>query len=546
MNILPVKNRICVMNKNLLAVDSDKRLWMAAVGMLFLLLSAVFFLYRSTFVSMIEIWERSETFTHCFLVLPIVLWLVWGKRSEVLSLHPSPSFWALIPIFLFGILWLLGNITATNSISQFSFVGLIVSSVVLVLGFSIARVIIFPLGFLFFAVPIGEFLLPTLMEWTASFTIFALRLTGIPVYRDGLQFVIPSGNWSVVEACSGVRYLIASFTVGTLFAYLNYSSNKKRLVFALISIIVPVVANWLRAYMIVLLGHLSGNTIAVGVDHIIYGWLFFGVVIISMFMIGIRWAEVVPLSNGLVYFKKNANDKPAKISFLSLALIAGIAFSVAPVFYSERVNSAQGSNGVKLILPDVSGQGWSLLLDSKDVWKPLYQKPVSEINGVYKKANDTVGLYIGYYKNQYFDNKLISSQNVLVSSQDVHWNAVYQGASKLRLSGNELIHIKSATLRHINGVVGAGDMQMEVWRYYWIAGYVTDSDYKAKIYTGISKLLGNGDDAAVVVLHVIRDQGVDSGAVMTKFLQDNYSKIDELLRTARKGDVAAVNTIGKM
>ncbi|MFZ4289634.1 exosortase A [Variovorax sp. HJSM1_2] len=533
------------MNKILLIVDSDKKSWIKAIGMLFILLFALFFLYRGTVFSMVEIWRRSETFTHCFLIFPIVLWLIWGKKSEVLELLPEPSLWALIPILLFGIIWLLGNITSTNSISQLSFVGLLVSCVVLVLGFSVARVIVFPLGFLFFAVPIGEFLLPTLMEWTASFTILALRLTGIPVYRDGLQFVIPSGNWSVVEACSGVRYLIASLTVGTLFAYLNFSSNRKRLAFVFVSIVVSVVANWLRAYMIVLLGHLSGNTIAVGVDHIIYGWLFFGIVIMSVFIIGIRWAEVIPKSHGATHLLRNDKEKSVKNSFIFIALIAGFVFLLMPVFYSARVNSAKYFNEIKIALPDFGKSNWSLLLDAEDVWKPLYQKPASEISGIYRKTNDKVGLYVGYYRNQYSDSKLISSANVLVGSQDAHWNTVYQGATKLRLI-NSSVDIKSTTLRHVNGVLGGGGMQMAVWQYYWIGGHVTDNDYIAKIYMGLSKLLGYGDDAAVVVLHVIREPGVDSDAVMTKFLQDNYSQIDELLHAARGSSAAAVNTIGKM
>jgi exosortase/archaeosortase family protein len=155
----------------------------------------------------------------------------------------------------------------------------------------VTRALMFPLLFLYFAVPIGEFALPTLMEWTADFTVAALRLTGIPVYREGLQFVIPSGNWSVVEGCSGVRYMMASVMVGSLFAYLNYQSMRKRLLFLGVSILVPLIANWLRAYMIVMLGHLSNNRIATGVDHLVYGWVFFGVVITVMFMIGSRWAE---------------------------------------------------------------------------------------------------------------------------------------------------------------------------------------------------------------------------------------------------------------
>ena len=46
--------------------------------------------------------------------------------------------------------------------------------------------------------------------------------------------------------------------------------------------------------MIVMLGHLSGNTLAVGVDHLIYGWVFFGIVIGLMFLIGARWSEPEP------------------------------------------------------------------------------------------------------------------------------------------------------------------------------------------------------------------------------------------------------------
>ena len=82
------------------------------------------------------------------------------------------------------------------------------------------------------------------MEWTANFTVLGLRLSGIPVFREGLHFVIPSGSWSVVEACSGVRYIIASLTVGSLFAYLSYRSFKRRLIFFGVALVVPVIANY--------------------------------------------------------------------------------------------------------------------------------------------------------------------------------------------------------------------------------------------------------------------------------------------------------------
>ena len=140
--------------------------------------------------------------------------------------------------------------------------------------------------------PFGEGLLPILMEWTADVTIGALRVTGIPVYREGNYFVLPSGAWSVVEACSGVRYLIAAFMVGCIFAWLQYRASIKRVVFVCLALAVALVSNWLRAYAIVLIGHLSNNRIGTGViDHNLFGWLIFGAAMFGLFSIGMRWAD---------------------------------------------------------------------------------------------------------------------------------------------------------------------------------------------------------------------------------------------------------------
>ncbi|MBK9685552.1 MAG: exosortase A [Betaproteobacteria bacterium] len=262
-----------------------------ALGAVLLVLGG---LYADTVSSMVGIWYRSETFAHAFLVPPITLWLVWRQRGALVQLTPRPQPWLLLGLAAFASLWLLADLVLVNAAAQFAWVAMLVLAVPAVLGLQVAMTILFPLLFLFFAVPIGEFMTVPMMQWTADFTVAALRWSGVPVYREGLKFVIPSGSWSVVEACSGVRYLIASFMVGTLFAYLNYQSWKRRALFMLVSILVPIVANWLRAYMIVMLGHLSGNTIAVGADHLVYGWVFFGIVIMIMFLIGARWSEPEP------------------------------------------------------------------------------------------------------------------------------------------------------------------------------------------------------------------------------------------------------------
>ncbi|HRY88040.1 MAG TPA: exosortase A, partial [Rubrivivax sp.] len=261
------------------AVAADLRIaspWKTALPALAALLAAVALLYRDTAVTMVGIWYRSETFAHCFLVLPITLWLVWRKRAALARLTPRPSPAVMAAMLAVAAVWLLADLVAVNAATQFAFVALLVLAVPAVLGLEVASAILFPLMFLFFAVPFGEFLVPTMMEWTADFTVFALQRSGVPVFREGQHFVIPSGQWSVIDECSGVRYVMASFMVGSLFAYLNYRSYTRRAVFMAVALVLPVVANWFRAYMIVMLAHLSGNRLAVGVDHILYGWVFFG------------------------------------------------------------------------------------------------------------------------------------------------------------------------------------------------------------------------------------------------------------------------------
>ena len=62
------------------AAPSIRPAWRGTVLALVLLIAGVLLLYRDTAAAMVAIWSRSDTFTHAFLVPPIVLWLVWRQR----------------------------------------------------------------------------------------------------------------------------------------------------------------------------------------------------------------------------------------------------------------------------------------------------------------------------------------------------------------------------------------------------------------------------------------------------------------------------------
>lgn len=502
--------------------------WRHALAALILLVGWTLFLYRSTGIAMVTTWAQSETFNHDFLVPPIVAWLVFRRRQAIAAQTPQPTLLPLVAVAFSAFIWLMGDLAAVNAVTQLALVGLLVLVVPSILGFSIARLIIFPLGFLFFSVPIGEFLLPQFMEWTANFTVLALRISGIPVYREGLQFVIPSGNWSVIEACSGVRYLIASLTVGTLFAYLNYQSNRRRLLFVLVSIVVPIVANWIRAFMIVMLGHLSGNKLAVGVDHLIYGWLFFGFVIVLMFVIGARWAEPEKVDAGSDS-QPPVHAPPATAARLwtttaCLALLVALPHAV--LWLSDW---DEGSNVVQFSVPIALTAGWQEVPSEGSDFTPVFQNPSAEISRNYTSEGRQVRLYLGYYRHQNYNRKLVSSNNVLVVSKDPTWSQVASSRRRIDL-GEDTVTVRTAELRGTTLPQAANDVRLLVWQIYWINGTLTASDYVAKAYVALNRLMGRGDASAVIVISTPTDQPGGAEAVLESFLTTNYETINELLR----------------
>ena len=523
---------------------SGRQRYVASVCFL-LLLVCVLVAYRETFAAMVGIWWRSETFTHAFLVPPIVAWMVWREREKLKYIPFKPNAWMLLPLLGIGLFWLLGDLVAVNAVTQFAAVAMLVLMVPLVLGLAVARHLIFPLAFLFFCVPVGEFAMPQLMEWTADFTVMALRATGIPVYREGLQFVIPSGNWSVVEACSGVRYLIASLTVGTLFAYLNYKSIRRRLMFILVSALVPILANWLRAYMIVMLGHVSGNKLAAGVDHLIYGWVFFGIVILLMFMIGAKWADM-PLENasvatGFAMNENTPNQTPQngnQATLILMVLLGAMTVSM-PMVARLKIDRLKSMQPVQLLAPQVLGDGWRRSDAKVAEWAPAFENPSAEINTTYQNGGEQVGLYIGYYRNQNYQRKLVSSQNVLVGSKDANWAQVSSGTVGLEFLGQRQM-VRSAQLRASSLGEPGSSSGLLIRQVYWINGKLTASDLSAKLQGALMQLLAKGDDSAVVILYARVEPGSQVNAVFESFVRANGALILKMLDTvAAQGSIPA-------
>ncbi|MFT5312736.1 MAG: exosortase A [Paraglaciecola sp.] len=357
--------------------------------------------FYSTIASTVAIWNRSDTFAHCFIILPICIYLikqVW-PTLRVARIEPNLRVLPLVVVVL--ILWLFGNLAQLLVIEQGAAFLMLPMIIWTLLGNQASKILLFTLFFWMFSVPAGEFLVPQLQELTADITVWCLQLTGIPVYREGLYLAVPNGLFEVAVACSGIRYLIASFTLGTLFAYLNYQSNKKRLIFILFALALPLLANGIRAYGIVMIAHLSDMKYATGVDHLIYGWLFFGLVIFVMFAVGSIWSDPVPKVAEHDSNLPCAAIPKAKLysALLAVVLLVGLTFA-----YENRVKDPQSDFAV-----DIN----ALFIQSEEMkdesWLPIFENANAEMKG----HSDGLDYFVAYYKVNVQGQELINSNNKL-------------------------------------------------------------------------------------------------------------------------------------
>lgn len=480
-------------------MDAEKKRSLAYMGIVMVIVVIMFW---QTLSSMVGIWLRSETFTHGFLIFPISAFLIWRSRARLVQMPITADLRALVLLALIGVAWLLATVADVAVIRQLSFVAMIPALVWLMLGWPFVKVSAFPLAFLFFAVPMGEALIPPMMDFTALFTVNALRLSGIPVFVEGTFFSIPSGNWSVVEGCSGVRYLIASVTLGVLYAYLTYRSIWRRLVFILLAIILPVIANGLRAYMIVMIAHLSDMKLALGIDHYIYGWVFFGIVMFALFFVGNFWREhqatAAPgnqIETGLATIKTNRH--PFYVALMGLSFLM-----IWPV-WASIIDQDEYSvdDAVVIRIPLDSDDQWGPD-EPFTSWKPRYIKPSAELQQAYRHMDSKVGLYIGYYSPLLKDAELINSQNVMVVQKHPVWRQIGHSRRAITVNGQQF-NVIEAELKSFN-------QNLLVWHWYWIDGQHLASSVQAKIFEAYKKLQGDKLGGAGIVIYTsIDNNGLD-------------------------------------
>jgi exosortase A len=457
--------------------------WLAALVSLVVVVATLLGLYWNAAASAVAVWYDSRAYNHSFLILPIVAYLILERRRNLGTLAPTPFPWVLLLLPPTGFAWLIAKLVGIVEGQQLMLILGLQALLLAVLGQQIYRVLRFPFLYLFFLVPTGDFLVPYLQDFTAWFVVTGLRLSNVPVYSDGFLIAIPNSNFYVAEACAGLRFLIAMVALGFLFADMTFRSAWRKIFFVALCVVVPVIANGVRAYGIVLIAYLSNDQLATDADHLLYGWLFFALIMIALIAVGARFRDGRP-ERARPAVPSTPAGPPGGI--VAVALL-GLLLIALPPAYAAYLDHLPAERFGTLSLPHVASP-W-VADDAPADWHPSFPGADLKAQGAFRNVNQRVELFIAYYVKQTDDKKLVSAANSLLGDGD---GDVLARSTVMLTIGDERV---PATATQI---ALPDRKRRTVFSFYWVADRFETDPIKAKLLEARAELLGGPREAALV------------------------------------------------
>jgi len=246
--------------------------WLVLIGLLA-------WLYFPILSRLVYQWFDDPDYSHGFLVPAFSIFMLWRERSRLSRLRARPSVWGLLILLSAVTMLIVGVLGAELFLSRVSLLFILAGLVVFFFGWRYFRAVLFPWAFLFLMIPIPTILMArvTLPLQILASTIAAalLPLLGVPVLREGNIINLPTMPLEVAEACSGIRSLLSLMTLALIYGFLTETRTRVRILLALASVPIAVVANSLRIVVTGILVQYWDPVKAQGFFHHFSGWLIF-------------------------------------------------------------------------------------------------------------------------------------------------------------------------------------------------------------------------------------------------------------------------------
>lgn len=477
--------------------------WRGHLMALGVLACAILTIFVADVASMVSIWWNASTFGHCLFIPLLIGWLVQQRLPGLRQLQPVAWAPGLLWLAAGAFAWLMGAAAGVAMVRHGALVIMLQGATIALLGPAVARALLFPLFYAFFIVPFGEEIVPPLQLLTARIAMLLLDLSGVPAHMEGIFITTPTGYFEVAEACSGAKFLIAMTAYGALVCNICFRTWTRRILFLAGALTLSVLANGVRAYATILVAHLTTVDAAVGFDHVVYGWVFFAIIMVAVMAAAWPFFDRKP---GDPWFDPAALQGVATHSAVGGIAGSALALIVAASLWLAITAAASDPLPGGLGLPQVNG--WTRTTDRQAYpWKPRFDGADHFVTGRYRNPQgQVVDLSIATYARQDEGRELVGFAQG-AADPDSQWVWSSPAAAPAHARG-EQITAPGPVVRHVVSFYRVG------------AGAPTGSRPQVKIETMAARLLGRDQRAIAILVSAEEGEGRPADAAINAFLTD--------------------------
>ncbi|WP_284244074.1 exosortase [Thalassotalea insulae] len=415
--------------------------------------------FASQFQIVQNIWQFSfddGTYSHAYLIPFISAYLYWQLFTEGRLVFQEKLNLALLLCAII-ILYTLVIFTFAQFTTGFRIFLILFYTAIIAVIFKPNLKVLFPALFLIFIIPVWGILTTPLQELSTSAVTFMMKYSGIPIFVEGNTITIPEGIFEIAGGCSGLRYLIVSLAVSSLFIFMYVENIKSATSFLLLAIVGALVTNWIRITALILIGHFSNMESELMTDHNTFGWYLYIPFMILLFAFGQKYC----IGNTTT---KQVEDKPVPVnnkSLISVFLLLLVGSSLSQALFISDTSTKQPMNCLKNInehpRPDIiSAHSLCVSTDNK-VTTYIYQ-----FDGL------KIGNTVDYYENQFIPkgyevthSEINNDWHLLtVRNSNASYTVKYQFVSGTSATASKA---KLKQLKVLNALKGIRDSQL-VWK----------------------------------------------------------------------------------
>lgn len=437
-------------------------------------------IYWPSSIGLNALWTNApaETYTHGYLILLISLWLIYRDRKRLAAAPRQPAPLALVPLILLSAAWVWAWRSVLQEPHLMLLPLLLFTAIVAAYGWPLARRLAFPIGYLYFAMPVWSDINIYVQTLSAKVSALLIWITGLPAFVEGDYVHLPAGIIEIARSCSGLHEFIVGLALATLYGKVAGEPMRRRLLWIAVMGVLSLVVNWVRIFTVLVAAYFSDMHSSLVAHHYWLGWWLFA----GVFALFLWWAGREPQANDP---KQGTRPPRSALSTLGqrsawtvmIATLATLAVLPALAYGMDWAHSSD--NPTLAITWPAAPNGWSgpQRVTSGD-WHPAFRQPSGESLARYTNASgESIETFTVAYRVQNQNAKLVS-----------FWNHLLGGDTGLKRQSTHTVHTPSGAWQETLATDSTGQRSL-IWSRYRVGNRLFVRPRLSQLWYGLRALV---------------------------------------------------------